>query len=140
MPDDLFIPVEKKITETEVVGVTMRELSIYAADVDTGGVLAIVLAPLDETGKWRDDVDGKLVRIEDDLTSTDPQQRYAASMFQNLIFSAIVADTPTHQAMGVAGLSVWDSAKVLAPQFIAIAEAAAAAKLAAQQPAPEESE
>lgn len=113
MPQDLIIPVEKQTTVTENVGVTLKELSILAATPTTAGVIAVVLAAKDEAGEWRSDMQPMLVRKTDDLESENPQERYSASMFHELMFTATVSDTPTHQALGVVGMAVWDAAKAI---------------------------
>lgn len=132
MPDDLFIPVQIPTTTTEEVGVTLKELSLLAPDTNSAGVIALVLAPLNDDGKWRNDVQPILVRIEDKITPDQDEngndipipteQRYAASVLQQMMFTAIVTDTPEHQAMGVVGMSVWDAAKHIAPAYLPQAE------------------
>lgn len=117
-PQDLVIPVEVPTTTTLQIGVTLKELCLVRADAATAGVMAVVLAPLDDTGKWRVDVAPVLVRAVDNPASTDPREKFAASMFHELMFSAIVSDTPQHRALGVVGLSVYDAAKVILPGFL----------------------
>ena len=116
MPEDLFVSVEKVTVASQQVGVTMKELSILSATPGVPGVIAVVLAAKDAAGEWRTDTQPLLVRKIDDLESENPSERYAASMFHELMFSAIVADTPIHQAMGIAGLTVWDAAKAILGQ------------------------
>lgn len=128
MANDIYLPVPKTIVETETVGVTLKELTLVAADAESAGALALALAPLDENGKWRNDVQPILVRIADKITpDVDDEgndipipleQRYAASALQQMMFSAIVTDTPTHQALGIVGMSVWDAAKLIAPNYL----------------------
>lgn len=113
MTEDLIIPVEKQTTVTENVGVTLKELSTLAATPTTAGVIAVVLVAKDAAGEWRNDTQPLLVRKTDDLESENPHERYSASMFHELMFSAIVSDTPTHAAMGVVGMTVWDAAKAI---------------------------
>jgi hypothetical protein len=113
MAKNLFLPVAIQTTQIETVGVTAQQISMTMADTETAGILSIVLAAKDDAGQWRDDVPPVVVHKVDDLESETPSKRFAASMFQQLIFTAIVADSPLHQAMGVAGLSVWDAAKVI---------------------------
>ncbi|MBW3636710.1 MAG: hypothetical protein KY445_09655 [Armatimonadetes bacterium] len=119
-PNDIFINVEKQVTQTEQVGITLKELSLVIATPDTAGVLALVLAPKDAAGNFRSDVAPVVVRKVDNRES-DPEEgpaipqseRFAASILHNLILSAIVADTPTHQAMGIVGMTVRDAAKAI---------------------------
>lgn len=128
MPNDLFIPVQVPTTTTEEVGVTLKELSLLAPDAEGAGVIALVLAPLDENGNWRNDVQPVLVRIADKITPDvddegneipiPSEERYAATVLQQMMFSAIVTDTPTHQSLGIVGMSVWDAAKHIAPNYL----------------------
>jgi len=113
MPEDLILDFEKQKVENERAGATVREITMLFADTKTAGVLAIVLAPKDENGLWRGDVKPVSVRKVDDLAAENPSELYAASMMHNLILSAIVADTPTHRALGIVGLSVKDAAKTI---------------------------
>lgn len=115
MPNDLIIPVEVQTTTTEPRGVTLKEMTLLAGTPAQPGVLAIVLASKDEAGNFRPD-GSVLMRKTDEPENPDPRQAQAASMFHELMFSAIVSHTPVHRAMGVAGLSVWDAAKVILGQ------------------------
>jgi hypothetical protein len=118
MPENLFLPTEIQTTKTELLGYTLKELSILRSDATSPGVLAIVLAPLDEQGKWRNDIPPRLVRKVDDLDSASPAERYAASIFQKLVFTAVCSNSPENQSIGVSGMSIWDAAKVILAQEI----------------------
>lgn len=116
MPNDLSIAIERQVTVTEQRTVTLKELSILAATPAQPGVIAVVLANKTPEGEWAEDAAPLLVRKVDDRDSKDPREAQAASMFHELIFSAIVSDTPLHQMLGVAGMSVWDAAKAILGQ------------------------
>jgi hypothetical protein len=115
---DLVIAVEKTVTTTETVGVTLKRLTVISAATHTPGTLEIELAPKTEAGDWDESAQSIIQSREDMMFETDPRLRYAASMFHELMFSAIVTDTPQHQFMGIAGLSVWEAAKVILAQEI----------------------
>lgn len=110
MPEDLFLPVRKVVTETQ--GVTLQKLFMQCADAQSAGVVELTLAPLNEAGEWASGVMPLVVRREDALLSSDPTQRTAGSVVQQLVFSAICTG-PQAQALGVLGLSIWDAAKII---------------------------
>ena len=118
MPENLFVSVSVPTTQTQILGVTLRELTILRADANSPGVIALSLVPLDDAGNWRHDVAPVVVRKVDDLAGVTPQTRYAASLMHQLVFSAICPDTPTNQAMGVVGMNIWDAAKTILAQEV----------------------
>ena len=113
MANELILPVEKTSTITEPLGVTLKRLVIEPAATNTAGTVELQLAPLDSSGAWLNGVVPVVLRREDALFETDPQKRFAASMIHELILTAIVADTPTHRALGVVGLTVKEAAKLI---------------------------
>lgn len=115
MLNDIILPVEVPTTQTENLSFTLKELLMLRADAASPGVVALVLGALDENGKWRPDVPERVIRKTDDLESDDPALRAAATLFQELIFTATCAENEVNDAKGVSGLSVWDATKALIP-------------------------
>jgi hypothetical protein len=110
MPQDLFLPVQKVVTETQ--GVTLQKLSFERADTQSAGVVELILAPQNEAGEWTPSTRPIVLRREDALFESAPSKRYAASAIQKLVFEAVCSG-PAAQTLGVEGLSVWDAAKVI---------------------------
>jgi hypothetical protein len=126
MPQDLFVPVEKTVIETEQVGVTVKEISMSFADSQTAGVLSIVLAPKDETGEWREDVTPVVVRIVDDLKASAPLERYAATAYQLFLLqnethplvAMLRASMLARTGVDIMTLTKADASKVMLPFYL----------------------